>query len=155
MRPGALSAFTLIEILVVLAIIGILAALLLPALSKAKAKGRQAACANNLRQLRSVTRCMPRIMMADCPRTCPRVGPAILGRWQHEIRGGFHEPGADPAKQTFSLREPCFHLSLSGRYFRIAGHAASAQLFDEWLDGQPLHGNQLSILGLPHVLAGE
>lgn len=43
--------FTLIELLIVIAIIAVLAAILFPVFSRAREKGRQAACTSNMRQI--------------------------------------------------------------------------------------------------------
>lgn len=48
---GLRKGFTLVELLVVIAVIALLAALVLPALVRAKEAGRGAVCKNNLRQI--------------------------------------------------------------------------------------------------------
>ena len=52
-KPGPLHAggFTLVELLVVMAIVGVLAAILFPALTKAKEAARISECLSNIRQV--------------------------------------------------------------------------------------------------------
>src|ERR1043166_6980613 len=45
------SAFTLVEMLVTLAIVGIMATVLMASISKARESGRNAKCINNLKQI--------------------------------------------------------------------------------------------------------
>jgi prepilin-type N-terminal cleavage/methylation domain-containing protein/prepilin-type processing-associated H-X9-DG protein len=51
MTPRRASGFTLVELLVVMAIIGLMAALLLSALGQAKEHGKTTVCKNNMRQI--------------------------------------------------------------------------------------------------------
>jgi prepilin-type N-terminal cleavage/methylation domain-containing protein/prepilin-type processing-associated H-X9-DG protein len=49
--PGFQRAFTLVELLIVIAIVGVLISLLLPAIQAARESGRRTQCAGNLRQI--------------------------------------------------------------------------------------------------------
>jgi prepilin-type N-terminal cleavage/methylation domain-containing protein/prepilin-type processing-associated H-X9-DG protein len=76
MKRGRKRAFTLVELLVVIAVIAILAALLFPVFAQAREKARQAGCLSNLKQIGAATQ----MYMQDYDETIPW---SCLGRlWQ-------------------------------------------------------------------------
>lgn len=89
----ALPGFTLVELLVVISIIAVLAALLLPALGGAKKKGKEAECTNHLRQIGVGLRLWAHDNEGRFPWTVPVVDGGSLnsGDWTDHYRAASNE----------------------------------------------------------------
>lgn len=86
-QPGASPCFTLLELLVVVAIIGVLAGLLLPALARAKAKAHSIECLSRIKQWSYAFILYAEENEGWIPRECyePR-GEVTLNNWS-QIKG--------------------------------------------------------------------
>ena len=82
LRRLAATGFTLVELLVVVAIIGMLAALLVPAVNSAVEKGREAACAANLRMIGNGVALIAADEEGRFPGSGTRPDTGFSGQWQ-------------------------------------------------------------------------
>lgn len=104
----ARSAFTLIEMLVVMAIIAILAALLLPALGTAKAKSNRATCLNNLKELALAGQMYTADDNGRLPANYPQTQPAVQSGNTNTWVAGNMRLATDATNQALILQGKLF-----------------------------------------------
>ena len=103
MKSGK-QCFTLIELLIVIAIIAILAAMLMPALSKARDKARTTQCVGNLRQIAATSL----IYTSDYDRQC---------QWSSRQNLCSEELGTSSMVSTYQQRAAlCFKICNGAQY---------------------------------------
>ena len=114
-------AFTLIEILVVIAILGVLAAMLFPAFALVREKGRRASCVSNLKQIGAAME----LYKSDYDGRFPY---AVDPYDKYSNEGGF-STGFDALIPTLPLVQDVLRPYSSPAVFACAGDAGFA--FDE------------------------
>jgi len=122
-------AFTLVELLVVIAVIGILAALLLPALSAAKGNAKRTTCLDNLKQINYALRMYYDDSNDASPDVCnPQGSPCVAykGRIKNYLGLKGHSPSQD---RIFACPADTFFYD----DFHSAGHV--------YLTNAPAHDN--------------
>jgi prepilin-type N-terminal cleavage/methylation domain-containing protein len=126
-RRQAKRAFTLVELLVVITIIGILIALLLPAVQAAREAARLAQCQNNLKQLG--------LAMLDFEQASKRLPP-----------GGWGYNWAPDADRGNDVEQPGSWL------YNILPYLEQLPLYQRGSDGQPGLWTSTQLAGMAQVL---
>ncbi len=88
-RRGAGAAFTLIEVLVVVAIIGLLVAILVPSMNRARELSRRAVCGSNQKQIMTGIQMYASEFADNVPHSALRFNASSCWiAWQDYLRGG-------------------------------------------------------------------